>query len=115
MATKLPIPRLQQEGPESDGRRTSRACDTYRERKTKCDGNRPHCTQCLVQGVSNCSYSERKFVRQQKDLESNRRKIEGYEELLRNILVVFEGPIAQRIRRALKVCLYIRATIQIVD
>lgn len=104
MASKLPIPRLLHLRREGGGRRISHACDTCRERKTKCDGNRPHCTQCVVQGFDNCFYSDRKLVRLQKELESARRKIQSYEELLQNLSVEFEEPVADRIRKALKVC-----------
>ncbi|KAJ5819106.1 hypothetical protein N7474_004697 [Penicillium riverlandense] len=53
-------------------------------------------------GLSHCVYSEAKFVRQQKELESVRRKVERYEELLRSISTDLEGPIANRVANALK-------------
>ncbi|KAI1829101.1 transcriptional regulator family: Fungal Specific TF [Penicillium roqueforti] len=102
MADKLPIPRLPHRRREGGGRRISQACDTCRERKTKCDGHRPHCTQCVVQGLDNCFYSERKLVRLQGELGSERRKVKGYEELLQDLSVELEEPIADRIRKALK-------------
>lgn len=103
MANKLPIPRLQRERRDSGGRRTSRACDYCRERKSKCDGKRPVCFQCRSLGRTNCVYSEAKFVRQQRELESVRKKVQRYEELLRSISTELEGPIADRVANALKV------------
>lgn len=106
MADKLPIPRLPHRRREGGGRRISQACDTCRVRKTKCDGHRLHCTQCIVQGLDNCLYSERKLVRLQKELGSEQRKIKGYEELLQDLSVELEEPIEDRTRKALNVFLY---------
>jgi hypothetical protein len=107
MASKLPISRLRRQRHESSsGRRTSRACDICRERKVKCDGNQPQCSQCVGLGLSNCSYSERKLVRLQNELLLDRKKIENYEEVFRDLTIEFEGPVAERIQSALKVRLH---------
>ncbi|KAJ5267885.1 hypothetical protein N7478_010693 [Penicillium angulare] len=102
MSNKLPIPRLRREVRESGGRRTSRACNSCRQRKIKCDGNRPTCSLCHAQGLNNCFYSDVKAVRQQKDLELMRMKVESYEELLRNISLELEGPTAEQVAKVLE-------------
>lgn len=113
MTNKLPIPRLLDERRESSGRRISRACDACRARKTKCDGDRPRCTQCAAQGIDKCFYPDRKIVRLQRELDSERSKTQAYEDVLQDLSLEFEGPIANRIRKVLRVCLYARAGIRI--
>jgi len=54
--------------------------------------------------MNNCIYSDVKVVRQQKDLESAQRTVESYEELLRDISQELERPTANRVAKALKVC-----------
>lgn len=103
MTNKLPIPRLPHERRESNVRRVSRACDECRARKAKCDGTQPRCAQCATQGLHTCSYSDKKNVRLQKELDSAQRKSESYKELLQDLSAELEGPIADRIRRVLKV------------
>ncbi|KAJ5981975.1 hypothetical protein N7451_012075, partial [Penicillium sp. IBT 35674x] len=103
MASKLLISRLRRQRHVSNsGRRTSRACDMCRERKVKCDGHQPHCSQCIGLGLKNCSYSERKLVRLQNELALDRKKIENYEECFRDLAIEFEGPIAERIQSTLQ-------------
>ena len=50
----------------------------------KCDGNKP-CATCTAQGVTICAYSEGKVVRDRQQLESLKRKVDVYEDLLRSI------------------------------
>jgi hypothetical protein len=81
-AAQLPIPRL---GSTPIGRqRTSRACQPCRERKTKCDGSKPICTQCGRSNIA-CTYSTSKRERQQLEIECAQVKIKVYESLLRQI------------------------------
>lgn len=115
MTNKLPIPRIPHERRAASGRRISRACDACRARKAKCDGNRPRCAQCTAQGLDKCLYSDRKLVRLQKDFESEQGKREAYEGFLRDLSVEFEGPIADRIDKFLKVCLSPRTSVTISD
>lgn len=105
MQSKLPISRIQRERSESGGRRIGRACNPCRERKTKCDGKKPTCSQCRGLGVANCFYPESIVIRQQQELELVRGQSERYEALLRNISKELEGPIAKRIAKVLKVSL----------
>ncbi|KAJ5966655.1 hypothetical protein N7501_002903 [Penicillium viridicatum] len=42
---------------------TSRACETCRQRRAKCDGSRPSCSRCLDRGVQ-CEYSTAEDGRQ---------------------------------------------------
>ncbi|KAJ5798993.1 uncharacterized protein N7503_006498 [Penicillium pulvis] len=102
MTAKLSIPRLRSARKENAGGRTSRACETCRERKHKCDGARPTCSQCLGQGLGNCFYPERTIVQQQKAIVSMRGEIQNYRELLQEISPELRGPTADRVARALK-------------
>ncbi|KAJ5288112.1 hypothetical protein N7478_003798 [Penicillium angulare] len=102
MTGKLPIARLPRERRESGRGRTSHACDACRARKAKCDGDQPRCAQCVAQGDDECVYSDRKAVRLQKELQAERGKTKAYKEMLQDLSLDFEGPIADRIRRFLK-------------
>ncbi len=85
--------------------RTSHACEPCRERKTKCDGERPSCRRCLFTNAT-CHYGygkgwkKRKYVlhlfchevlkaptrfRIVEDLTVTSRKLARYEELLNDI------------------------------
>ena len=97
MSAKLPIPRLRREKREKGAGRVSQACEPCRERKNKCDGNRPACSQCRAQGLDECFYPERKVIQQHKELESMRNEIEGYQELLVKISTGLQGPIADQV------------------
>lgn len=53
---QIPIARNSGSGYERPERaRTSHACEPCRERKTKCDGERPSCRRCLHTGIQ-CHY-----------------------------------------------------------
>ena len=104
MLNKVHIPRLKRERPEREGRgRTARACDTCRQRKMKCDGKKPICAQCQAQGLRACDYSEAKIVRDRKQLELAKLKIEAYEDLLQNISHRADASTAKQIISTLKV------------
>lgn len=111
MLQKIPIQRLRRERRENEGQqRTARACDTCRQRKMKCDGNRPMCAQCQAQGLATCAYSEAKAVKVQRQLESANLKIKAYEGLLKDISHRIGGFLAKRIASVLNVCLFSRVT-----
>ncbi|RVX74981.1 hypothetical protein B0A52_01258 [Exophiala mesophila] len=68
--------------------RTSHACEPCRERKTKCDGDRPSCRRCLHTGTS-CHYGYGKGWRKRKtaeDLTATSRRLARYETLLSQII-----------------------------
>ena len=69
----------------------------------KCDGNRPMCTQCRVQDLVTCVYSNKKNVKELRQLELARLKNEDYEELLRDISRGAEAPVAKKIASILDV------------
>ena len=107
MRKKVPIERVTHESQRRRGTRTPRACDTCRQRKMKCDGNRPMCTQCRAQELATCVYSDKKNEKEQRQLELARLKIEDYEKLLRDISREAEAPVAKKIASILEVCYWI--------
>ncbi|KAF7594375.1 hypothetical protein BBP40_009356 [Aspergillus hancockii] len=98
---KVAIPRSTSVSSHSQRRRSARACEPCRQRKIKCDGNKPACRQCLEHNV-NCSYLDVKRVRDQKQLGVLARKVHRYEKLLGGLEPELEGAQARRIRRALQ-------------
>jgi hypothetical protein len=80
-APKIAIPRLAADVPHGR-RRSARACEPCRQRKIKCDGLRPCCSQCTYHNHQ-CSYEDVKRVRDQKRLGSLAKRVEAYESLLR--------------------------------
>ena len=100
---KVPIERVTHGSPQGGRGRTPRACDTCRRRKMKCDGNRPMCTQCRVQDLVTCVYSNKKNVKELRQLELARLKNGDYEELLRDISRGAEAPVAKKIASILDV------------
>jgi hypothetical protein len=100
---KLPIPRLQRERRNNGGRRISRACNPCRERKIKCDGSKPICSQCRGLGVASCFYSDSIVNQLRKELKSLRDENENYLNLLRDLRDELEEPIAERISKVIKV------------
>lgn len=99
--SKVPIPAIVRE--KRDRQRTSRACDACRARKMKCDGQSPKCSQCQGQGLEECFYSDKKNVRERKELSSSKNTIAMYEELLRDLLLIVDEDYAARITDALEV------------
>lgn len=99
---KVAIPRLAPSTAYRARRRSTRACETCRLRKTKCDGTRPSCGQCVAQN-NKCVYEDIKRVRDQKLLGLLSKRTEEYESLLRDLEGRVDGPTARKIRKALKV------------
>ncbi|EPS30972.1 hypothetical protein PDE_05926 [Penicillium oxalicum 114-2] len=100
---KVAIPRLAPSTAYRARRRSARACETCRLRKTKCDGTRPSCGQCVAQN-NKCVYEDIKRVRDQKLLGLLSKRTEEYESLLRDLEGRVDGPTARKIRKALKKC-----------
>lgn len=100
---KVAIPRsTSRESASYRRRRSARACEPCRQRKIKCDGDKPVCRQCVETQIS-CAYLDIKRVREQKQLGVLGRRVEVYEALLREIEPEVEAGAARRIRRVLKV------------
>ena len=100
---KVAIPRSKsRENASHRRRRSARACEPCRQRKIKCDGDRPVCRQCMENQIS-CAYLDIKRVREQKQLGVLARRVEVYGALLREIEPEVEAGAARKIRRALKV------------
>ncbi|KAJ6003849.1 hypothetical protein N7540_013131 [Penicillium herquei] len=100
MSNKLSIPRLQQDKQGFSGRRTSRACDSCRQRKTKCDGRTPICSRCLAHGLAFCVYSDAKGIEKQA-LKLAQRKVDQYESLLQDILGELGESAAKKVTQVL--------------
>jgi hypothetical protein len=98
---KVAIPRAAPYSIHSQRRRSARACEPCRQRKIKCDGNKPVCRQCHEHNVT-CSYLDVKRVRDQKQLEILSRRVKEYESLLRDLETEVDANAARRIRRTLK-------------
>lgn len=100
--TKVAIPRLSAPSSTRGRRRSARACEPCRQRKTKCDGIRPACGQCVYHN-NRCTYEDVKRVRDQKMLELLSQRVERYESLLRDLEGEVDESTGWRIRKALKV------------
>lgn len=100
---KVAIPRVSTPHVSRGRRRSARACETCRQRKRKCDSDRPKCGQCVYH-QSQCMYEDVKRVRDQKLLETLSHHVKRYENLLRELEGEVATPIAERIRKELKVC-----------
>ncbi|KAJ5901057.1 hypothetical protein N7504_007050 [Penicillium tannophilum] len=102
MLNPVPIPRLPYRHKSMPTRRTARACDQCRLRKTKCDGEKPTCTQCASTGVDECFYSQTKQDKERTQLESANSKVDRYEQLLREISQEVDVSVARKITKALR-------------
>ena len=100
---KVAIPRLAAPNSSRGRRRSARACEACRTRKTKCDGTRPTCGQCAYH-KNRCTYEDVKRVRDQKMLDVLARRVDRYETLLRSLEGESDPATTRRIRKALKVC-----------
>lgn len=100
--SKVAIPRISAPTTYRGRRRSPRACKPCRQRKIKCDGNRPTCGQCAYHKNS-CIFEDVKRVRDQKMLEVLSQQVERYEKLLRTLEEDVDVPTSRKIRKALKV------------
>ncbi|EAW10940.1 C6 zinc finger domain protein [Aspergillus clavatus NRRL 1] len=101
LPAKVAIPRAAPYSVHAQRLRSARACEPCRQRKIKCDGDKPVCRQCQENRVP-CSYLDVKRVRDQKQLGILAQRVERYERLLRDLETEVEGVAARRIRRTLK-------------
>ncbi|KAH8698520.1 hypothetical protein BGW36DRAFT_272033, partial [Talaromyces proteolyticus] len=98
---KVPIPRFTQRyGSQTsyEKKRVSRACEPCRERKRKCNGERPNCRQCGQSKLA-CQYSDSKRVRDKALLTRAAR----YERLLGDLAGNIDKWSKRRIKKALRV------------
>lgn len=79
------IPRAPNGPNEANRLRIVQACVACRERKAKCDGNRPKCATCKRLNRV-CAYTGSKRDKQRLQLQSLQRKAHIYEELLGEII-----------------------------
>ncbi|KAE8144609.1 hypothetical protein BDV25DRAFT_90104 [Aspergillus avenaceus] len=98
---KVAIPRTSNANNQYQRRRSARACEPCRQRKIKCDGNKPACRQCVEHNVS-CTYLDVKRVRDQKQLGILAKRVQRFEKILAEIEPEVDGSIARRIRRSLQ-------------
>ncbi|KAJ5532001.1 hypothetical protein N7494_008553 [Penicillium frequentans] len=98
---KVAIPRIPGITNAQARRRSARACESCRQRKTKCDGKRPICGQCLYHN-NRCVYEEVKRIRDENKIKSLSTRVDKYEKILRSIESEVDGPTARKIRKALK-------------
>lgn len=101
--SKVAIPRLTPTDVSHGRRRSARACEPCRQRKIKCDGVRPSCSQCSF-NKQQCFYEDVKRVRDQKRLGSLAKRVEAYESLLRDLESEVDLDTARKIRETIKVC-----------
>lgn len=99
---KVAIPRIPSVGNAQARRRSVRACESCRQRKTKCDGKRPICGQCIYHN-NRCVYEEVKRIRDENKIKFLTTRVEKYEKTLRSIESEVDGPTARKIRKVLKV------------
>lgn len=65
--------------------RTTQACTSCREKRAKCDGQRPQCQTCRRLN-RHCTYTGSKRDKQQQQLQSLQRKAQIYQALLGEII-----------------------------
>ena len=95
-AHKVAIPELPRARSERR-QRAARACKKCRDRKRKCDGEQPMCSQCKNSNEE-CVYDDTKRVREQRQLEHLPKVIEDHERLLDNIITGVDESTADWIR-----------------
>lgn len=97
---RVAIPRAPTE-PEQSRVRVKRACQTCRERKNKCGGEKPSCRQCLSLNVE-CVYPLSRREENKVMLERLQSQNERYESSLREIADAVDS-IAGNIQQTLRV------------
>ncbi|KAJ5674224.1 transcriptional regulator family: Fungal Specific TF [Penicillium macrosclerotiorum] len=90
---KVAIPRTTRPLNATTSGRVGRACENCREQKAKCSGQRP-CQRCHDNGVQ-CSYSDRKCEKTQKQVEDLTAQVQMYEALVRDLYPKLDAESAQ--------------------
>lgn len=83
---KVAIPRISGRAPVTKRQRVARACDSCRQIKLRCNGNRPSCDYCLTIGKP-CQYSASKREAQQISVQRLEERIQDYESVLGEVLL----------------------------
>ncbi|KAJ5239825.1 hypothetical protein N7468_004444 [Penicillium chermesinum] len=94
---KVAIPRSRSGIAPKYSRRVPRACESCRQRKTKCSGDTPVCRQCRELRVS-CHYPVGWREKTKKQVEKLSEKAQDYENLLKDLGGLVESRTADRIR-----------------
>ncbi|EED13436.1 C6 transcription factor, putative [Talaromyces stipitatus ATCC 10500] len=82
---KVAIPRAPNLSEQSNvNRRVGHACESCREQKTKCSGDRPTCQRCQDLGLT-CLYGDRKRERTAKQLRDLSKQVQEYEQLFNEL------------------------------
>lgn len=97
---KVAIPRLATRG-SGTRTRAQRACQSCRQRKTKCDGGKPSCQQCLGLGI-NCVYQPSQREKNDSMVEELKVENEEYKSLLRKVADVVTDHLAEEIQEKVK-------------
>ncbi|KAL4980858.1 fungal-specific transcription factor domain-containing protein [Aspergillus desertorum] len=80
--------------------RVSRACESCREQKVKCSGQRPSCQRCQESGIQ-CSYGDRKREKLARQLSDLTARVESFETLLQSIYPNLDSLCAQYVEQIL--------------
>lgn len=81
---RVAIPRAGPLPPPATRRRVERACQACRDRKIRCDGERPTCSHCLNTKV-NCVYPSNRREKDKDALQQLKSQNEQYKSLLEKI------------------------------
>ncbi|KAL6233679.1 hypothetical protein BDW75DRAFT_251898 [Aspergillus navahoensis] len=98
--SKVAIPRSVSSTAVPTRGRVSRACESCREQKVKCSGQRPSCQRCQESGIQ-CSYGDRKREKLARRLSDLTARVESFETLLQNIYPNLDSLSAQYVEQIL--------------
>lgn len=89
--TTRPVKRSAEHGDRPKGNkvvdkstRVSHACELCREKRARCNGERPTCQRCIKLGID-CQYGLAKNDRRRKEIEDLQRRVAQYEGLLESL------------------------------
>ncbi|GLB05261.1 hypothetical protein AtubIFM57258_011299 [Aspergillus tubingensis] len=100
-SSKVAIPRQRSAAAPRYTRRVPLACESCRQRKTKCSGDTPVCRQCKELRIS-CRYPISWRERTKGELDKLAVRVTDYENLLRDLGTIVDGRAAERIRTVLE-------------
>ncbi|KAL2815083.1 fungal-specific transcription factor domain-containing protein [Aspergillus cavernicola] len=98
--SKIAIPRSANSNAIPNRGRVSRACETCRDQKVKCTGQRPACQRCQELGIQ-CSYGDRKREKLARRLSGLSARVQSFETLLQNIYPNLDSMSAQCVEQIL--------------